>query len=122
MASGSRHRGGDLFLVPALAANAGAGSLAALRHALRQEGRAALRADLLRHLVGGLLAAAQVLGVLAVGVAGARHELAEAPPLLEDWLAALRALLARVLSNLVVRHAGLRLADVLVELLVEFPD
>src|SRR6266478_777396 len=190
MAAGSRHRGGDLFLVPAFAANAGAGTLAALRHPLRQERRAALRAGLddgagpgdelalgvlaagveglaplaatldelaaatllgardpeghglgrlalgvtgardefaetsvldhhrlaarraclVRHLIGGLLAAAQVLGVLA-----------EAPPRLEDRLAAIGALLARVLPDLVVRHVLLRLADVLIELRVELP-
>src|SRR5215510_9806232 len=44
---------------------------------------AARRAGLVGHLVGGLLAATQVLGVLAVRIAGAREELAEAAPLLE---------------------------------------
>src|SRR6202158_4481865 len=202
MAAGSRHRRGDLFLVAALAADAGAGSLAALGDPLCQEGRtaprawlgdrarpghelavgvfaagveglaplapalddlyaaaglgardpeghrlgrlalgitragyelpeaavlddhglAARRAGLVCHLVGRLLAAAEVLGVFALRVAGAGQELAESTPLLEDGLAAVGALLSRVLPDLVVRHARLRLADVLVELLVEGPD
>src|SRR5215831_5876954 len=61
----------------------------------------------------------QVLGVLAVRIAGAREELPEAAPLLEHGLAALGARLARLLPDLVVRHAAFRLADVPVELLVE---
>src|SRR5260370_41999329 len=65
MTAGSRHRGGDLFLVPAFAANAGAGTLAALRHPFRQERRAALRAGLDDGAGPGDEPA---LGVLAAGV------------------------------------------------------
>src|ERR1700730_3456861 len=89
---------------------------------LDDHGLGAGRADLVGQLVGRLLPAAEVLGVLAVGIARAREELAEASPLLDDGLAAVRASLAGLLADLVVRHARLRLADILVELLVELTD
>ena len=86
---------------------------------LDHHGLRAGRAGFVGELVGGLLPAAQILGVLAVGIAGAREELAEAAPLLDHRLAAIRTGVARLLADLVVRHPRLGLADVPVELLVE---
>src|SRR5215510_9823624 len=59
------------------------------------------------------------LGRLALGITRAGDELPEASALLEHGLAALGARLARLLPDLVVGHAALRLPDVPVELLVE---
>src|SRR5882724_12609325 len=124
MVSGSRHRGSDLFPIAALAADALAGPLSALGHALREEGRSALRAGLgdrsrpgdefaLGVLVarverlaalaspfhelapaaglGAHDAEGDGLGGLALGIAGARDELAEATMLDHPGLRAGRA-------------------------------
>src|ERR1700687_2269003 len=123
MAAGSRHRRGDLFLVAALTADAGAGSLAALGYPLCQESRSAPRARLcdgarpgdelavgvlaarveaLAPLAPALAAAAALragdpechgLGRLALGVARACDELPEAAVLDDHGLAARRACL-----------------------------
>src|SRR6266508_4158107 len=152
MRSGSRHRGSDLFPIAALAADALARPLSALGHALREEGRSALRAGLGHRsrpgdefALGVLVARVERLaalapplhelasaagfgahdaegdgrGGLALWIAGAGEELAEATPLLDHGLAAIRTGLAGLLADLVVRHARLRLANVPVELPVE---
>src|SRR5262245_16718267 len=84
---------------------------------------AAGRADLVGRLVGGLLAAAaQILRVLALGVRRAGQEAAEPAELLDDGLAALRAGLAGLLTDLDVFHLPAGRLEIARELLVERVD
>src|SRR5207302_7005221 len=85
---------------------------------------AALLAGLAGRLVLGLAASVpgQVLGEAALGIGRARQEPSEAPPALEERLAAGRAGLSRLRAALQVLHLAARPSQILRETLVEGAD